>query len=143
MNPNPASLTGIVVHGEKLGRTLGFPTTNLDASSKRLPPFGIYAILATVKSGKHTGRYMRCASVGRKPTIGEFDAAIEDHILDFEGYLYGETVKMELVGYLRRERNFPSIDMLVEQVHCDIAMARDVLTGKADAIHPISMSCAP
>ncbi len=121
-----------VVGGEKLGRSLGFPTANM-----RLPPeaelkSGIYAVRFRTADGKlHDG----VASYGRRPTVTEDGAPLlETYVFDFSGDLYGQTCSVSFFGYLRPELKFDGLDALVAQMRQDEAEARTLLAG----VRPIS-----
>ena len=107
------SLSFPVVHGRRLGRRLGFPTINQVIPERFiLPRFGVYAAFATWK-GK---AYPAVANVGVKPTVGAERPLAETYIAGFDGDLYGETVPVSLVSFLRPERRFSSAEALREQV---------------------------
>ena len=111
--------------GQKLGRTLGFPTANLVADpSCRLRP-GIYAVRATVDGQT----YDAVASWGRRPTV-EVDGAplLEAFLFDFSGDLYGRTLRVEFVAFLRGEAKFASIEAMTMQMHADVTDAKAALS---------------
>lgn len=118
-------LHGPVVSGNRRGRLLGFPTANIDALEELLPRDGVYA--------GRVWRGERChdavASVGVKPTFGEEALAVEAHVLDFDDDLYGETVALDLVAWLRPQERFDSVDALIRQMHDDVAEARRALAA--------------
>jgi riboflavin kinase/FMN adenylyltransferase len=117
------SLTGKVVHGAARGRQIGFPTANIELDGPYVIPMnGVYAVRLEW-AGQ---RYYGVMNIGTKPTF-EGDAAhrtLEAHLFDFGHTIYGESVKLELISYIRPERKFASIDELVAQI------GRDVLTAK-------------
>ena len=124
----PFSLCGKVVVGDGRGKTLGFPTANLDYSEDRLAPGnGVYATWACVGDD----RYMSATNVGVRPTFGENERAVEAFLLDFDGDLYGKDVTLEFVGRLRDELRFESAEALVTQMHVDVEQARETLKGSA------------
>ena len=124
----PFSLCGKVVVGDGRGKTLGFPTANLDYSEDRLAPGnGVYATWACVGDD----RYMAATNVGVRPTFGENERAVEAFLLDFDGDLYGKDVTLEFVGRLRDELRFESAEALVTQMHLDVEQARETLKGSA------------
>ena len=124
----PFSLCGKVVVGDGRGKTLGFPTANLDYSEDRLAPGnGVYATWACVGDD----RYMAATNVGVRPTFGENERAVEAFLLDFDGDLYGKDVTLEFVGRLRDELRFESAEALVTQMHVDVEQARETLKGSA------------
>ena len=124
----PFSLCGKVVVGDGRGKTLGFPTANLDYSEDRLAPGnGVYATWACVGDD----RYMSATNVGVRPTFGENERTVEAFLLDFDGDLYGKDITLEFVGRLRDELRFESAEALVTQMHVDVEQARETLKGSA------------
>lgn len=120
----PYAIEGTVVHGDGRGRTLGFPTANLETQNELLPRYGIYATLTTVDDVV----YRSVSSVGVRPTIGDGRLAIEAHLLGPGGSrdLYGKHVRLAFVKWLREERAFASLDALKEQIALDCVAANDV-----------------
>lgn len=114
-----------VVHGARLGHTLGFPTINQKLyGGKVVPAYGVYLCMCSFDGESHPG----VVNVGVKPTVStaeSTDVVFETNILDFNGDLYGKTVKLEFYGMLRREQKFPSLDALKEAVLQNIKEARD------------------
>ena len=113
----PFSLLGTVVRGDGRGRTLGFPTANLDLHHEVVPPDGIYATLARL--GRHT--LPSLTYVGRRPTFAshDTDTAIEVHLIAFDGDIYGRDMEVQFVKRLREDRRFPSPDALAAQMRAD------------------------
>lgn len=114
----PFAIEGIVVKGEQLGRQLGYPTANMARSFDQVTPAdGVYAGFVTCSSG----RYMAATSIGTRPAVGGTSRTIEPYLLDYPGdSLYGESVRLELVKFLRPEANFPNLDALVAQIARDV-----------------------
>lgn len=120
----PYSMRGRVVHGEHLGRTLGFPTANLRLARRRTPMDGIFAVrVRGVGEGLRDG----VASLGTRPTVGGVRPLLETHVFDFSGDLYGREIEVEFVARLREERRFDDLGAMVDQMHRDAAAARAVL----------------
>ncbi len=121
----PYSVRGLVVRGEGRGRSLGFPTANLQVgeSDKLMPPPGIYAVRGVLRRGTFPG----ALHVGPRPTFRGSPPATELHLIDFEGDLYGEEVRVDLVRHLRPVRPFDSAAALVAQMKEDVEEARQVL----------------
>jgi riboflavin kinase/FMN adenylyltransferase len=124
----PYSLRGLVVRGDQRGRTLGFPTANLEVrgggeGGKLIPPPGIYAVRGTVRSGTFDG----ALHIGPRPTFRGSPPTIEVHLLGFDEDIYGEEVRMDFVKYLREVRPFNTSEALVEQMKEDVEQAREVL----------------
>ncbi|MGA1419722.1 MAG: bifunctional riboflavin kinase/FAD synthetase [Ilumatobacteraceae bacterium] len=118
---------GTVVQGDKRGRTIGFPTANvaIDASLC-LPADGVYAARVTIGDGSV---HSAAINIGRRPTFYEHaqHSLLEAHLLDFAGDLYGQTLRVAFVDFLRGERKFAGIDELRSQLQTDIAQARAAL----------------
>lgn len=120
-------IEGAVIGGEQRGRDLGFPTANMSIEGLHPPAFGVYAVLVDVLDGPHKGSYRGAASLGVRPMFGGEVPNIETYLFDFSGDLYGATLSVGLVDYLRPEMNFESLDALIAQMDGDCARARDIL----------------
>ena len=114
---------GEVVHGQKLGRELGFPTANLILDPSCRLRFGIYAVRVEVDGVWRKG----VASWGRRPTVDNGPPWLEIHLLDFKGDLYGKWIEVRFVSWLRPEEKFDGLPALVAQIEKDVAQARAVL----------------
>lgn len=121
----PHSLSGVVVQGDQRGRTIGFPTANLDGVAEMLPAHGVYAIRARVDEAAKDG----VANIGMRPTVGGVSLRIEAHLFDFDADLYGKAMRVELVGRLRGEQKFAGIDELRAQIVRDAEAARALLAN--------------
>ena len=118
---HPYYLDGVVVEGKKRGRELGFPTANLRTANELIPPHGIYATTLTVDGVVHAA----VSSIGMNPTFGDLaEAAIETHLLDYSGDLYGRQVRLGFVQRLRDERHFEDLDALRAQIEADVRRAQ-------------------
>jgi riboflavin kinase/FMN adenylyltransferase len=124
----PYSVRGFVVRGDGRGRTLGFPTANLEIGSpeKALPPPGIYAVRAALREGIFSG----ALHLGPRPTFRGSPPTIELHLLDFGRDLYGEEVRVDFIRYLRPVGAFESAQALIRQMELDVAAAREALAGE-------------
>lgn len=123
----PYQIRGTVVDGDKRGRTIGFPTANLQLNEQYVVPRpGVYAV-RVMADGAWRPSVM---NIGFKPTFqtGETRPSFEAHLLDFQGDLYGQQLAVELVDYIRDERKFGSIDELVTQITTDAQTARQILS---------------
>jgi len=122
----PCSLSGRVVSGHRVATDeLRFPTANLEADAGVLPPFGVYAVRVHLNRREYAG----AANIGMSPTFNYSDLKhprIEVHILDYQGDLYGQTLEIELLEYLRPERGFSGPDALRQQIAADIARIRSL-----------------
>lgn len=115
------SIGGEVVVGNKLGRTIGFPTSNLVIDKSMItPPSGVY-ITKCIYDGTE---YPSVTNVGFKPTIGQYDKNVETHIFDFDKILYGKNIKVEFIKMIRPEKKFDSIDILKRQIMDDCIKAK-------------------
>jgi riboflavin kinase / FMN adenylyltransferase len=143
----PYCLVGPVVMGQQLGRTIGFPTANLQLPpEKLLPPPGVYAVRITVPHLK--GPNLKdpdlkdpispreipldgVMNLGYRPTVDGQTLTVEVHALEWSGDLYGQILKVELLEYIRPEQKFPSLDALKQQITADCAVARQLLVATA------------
>ncbi|MEM9798103.1 MAG: bifunctional riboflavin kinase/FAD synthetase [Pseudomonadota bacterium] len=122
-------IEGPVLHGEKRGRTLGWPTANMGLDGLHLPKMGVYAVTVDILDGPHAGRRDGVASLGIRPMFGENTPNLETFLFDFEGDLYGTTLSVALVAFLRPEAKFDGVDALVAQMERDAANARTALAA--------------
>jgi riboflavin kinase/FMN adenylyltransferase len=119
----PYRISGIVVTGAKRGRTIGFPTANLDEVPTVLPANGVYAVRAAVDGTIRQA----AANVGPNPTFGDDARKIEVHLIGFTGDVYGQTMAVDFVSRLRDTRPFGGVSELTEQLKRDIEAARQAL----------------
>lgn len=119
------ALEGTVVPGAGRGRTIGFPTANIDTQNELRPGAGVYAVRVTLKGSGE--RYGGAANIGVKPTFGGGEVTIEAHLLDFQGDLYGKKLQVEFIDRLRGEQRFASVSELSGQIARDIEAARTAL----------------
>ncbi|MGH1416026.1 MAG: bifunctional riboflavin kinase/FAD synthetase [Pelagimonas sp.] len=122
-------IEGEVIGGEQRGRELGYPTANMSIDGLHPPKFGVYAVLVDVMDGPHKGSYHGAASVGVRPMFGENMPNIETFVFDFTGDLYGATLSVALVDYLRPELKFDGLDALITQMDRDCDQARAILAA--------------
>ncbi|MEM9011967.1 MAG: bifunctional riboflavin kinase/FAD synthetase [Pseudomonadota bacterium] len=120
-------IDGVVEPGDQRGRDLGFPTANLAMAGLHLPRFGVYAVSVDIAEGPQAGRWLGAASLGVRPTFGVNAPNLEVHLLDFSGDLYGQTLSVALVSFLRPEVAYDDVDALIAQMQNDCAEARRVL----------------
>ncbi len=123
----PYALEGRVVRGKQLGRTLGYPTANIRFQRKKPALMGIYA---TWVHGVTNKPIASVSSVGTRPTVNGVEPLLEAHLFDFDGDLYGKTIRVEFIKKLRDEQKFDGLDALVVQMHQDAEQARAVLAGQ-------------
>ncbi len=120
----PFAIRGIVEHGAKLGRTIGFPTANLTLGSYLRPAYGIYAVTATLPGGRVVHG---AANLGIRPSFDPPIELLEPHFFDFSGDLYGQEIEVEFHHYLRPEAKFDSLEALTAQMEQDCLTARKLL----------------
>lgn len=123
---SPWVADGVVESGERNGRKLGFPTANLQLGELIHPKHGVYAVRARIEG--EAGWRAGVANFGRTPTTGLRDPLLETHIFDFTGDIYGKRLEVQLVAYLRPEKKFDTLELMVEQMHADSAEARAILS---------------
>ncbi|MHB1075526.1 bifunctional riboflavin kinase/FAD synthetase [Thiobacillus sp.] len=122
----PYSISGRVVHGDKLGRDIGFPTANIQLKHNRPPLMGIFAVELSGLNGKPLPGV---ASLGKRPTVKGADAVpvLEVHLFDFDADIYGRRVRVEFLHKLRDEAKYPDLDSLVAQIRRDVDNAKHFL----------------
>jgi riboflavin kinase/FMN adenylyltransferase len=122
------SLAGLIISGDQLGRQIGFPTANIDASGLILPPTGVYAVHATVQNKVHRA----VLNIGFRPTLGSDtpQLRVEAHLFNFSEDIYGQEVELTFVQKIREERKFPSLEALQQQIAQDIVAAQRCFGSK-------------
>jgi riboflavin kinase/FMN adenylyltransferase len=117
----PYQLTGKVVVGDKLGRTLGYPTANLAIidSDKLIPASGVYAVAVQLLKNGEKRDYHGMMNIGYRPTVNGKERRIEVHIFSFDEDIYNETLRVNLIAYTRKEMKFSGLDALKLQLHKD------------------------
>ncbi len=122
----PYSISGRVMHGDKLGRDIGFPTANIQLKHNHPALMGIFAVELSGLNGRSLPGV---ASLGRRPTVKGADAVpvLEVHLFDFDADIYGRRVRVEFLHKLRDEEKYPDLDSLVAQIHRDVDNARQFL----------------
>ena len=122
-------IEGEVIHGEKRGRELGYPTANMSVAGLHLPRFGVYAVFADILTGPQMGSYMGAASLGVRPMFGVNQPNLETYLFDFNGDLYGQHLSIAFVDYLRPELKFDGLPGLLAQMAADCTRAREILVA--------------
>jgi riboflavin kinase/FMN adenylyltransferase len=122
----PYSISGRVVHGDKLGRDIGFPTANIQLKHNRPPLMGIFAVEVY---GLDDKPLPGAASLGKRPTVKNPDAVpvLEVHLFDFNAEIYGRRVRVDFLHKLRDEEKYPDLDSLVAQIRRDVDNAKHYL----------------
>jgi riboflavin kinase/FMN adenylyltransferase len=121
----PFAIRGAVQHGDKLGRTIGYPTANVAIGDYLRPAYGVYAARGRLADGRILDG---AANLGIRPQFDPPKELLEPTFFDFSGDLYGQTIEVELVEFLRPEAKFDSLDALVAQIDADCAEARRLLS---------------
>lgn len=122
----PFTIQGVVQHGDKLGRTIGFPTANIDLGPYLRPAFGIYAVRGLLKDGRVLDG---AANLGIRPTFDPPKLLLEPHFFDFAESLYDQSIEVQLIHYLRPEAKFDGLNTLIAQIARDCDEARQILAG--------------
>ncbi|MDH7971416.1 bifunctional riboflavin kinase/FAD synthetase [Sphingomonas sp. AR_OL41] len=120
----PWAIEGVVTHGAKLGRTIGYPTANIDLGSYLRPAYGIYAVRGRLPDGRVLDG---AANLGIRPSFEPPKELLEPYFFDFSGDLYGQRIEVELIDYLRPEAKFDTLAALTAQMEADCARARALL----------------
>ncbi len=135
----PWFVTGEVIHGEKRGRDLGFPTANIRLDINCGLKHGIYAVRVGRGQGKDQVRIDGVASFGRRPTFDNGAPLLEVFLFDFKGDLYGSVLDVAFIGFIREELKFDHVDALVDQMNDDSTRARAMLTAAPGAFPTLGM----
>jgi len=124
----PWAIRGEVAHGDKRGRTIGFPTANVALGRHLEPARGVYAVTVRLADGTmHNG----VANIGRRPTVNSGpESRLEVNLFDFDGDIYGTEITVALIAYIRPEVRFSGLDALKAQIAADAAEARHLLTAR-------------
>ncbi|RSV18512.1 bifunctional riboflavin kinase/FAD synthetase [Sphingomonas sp. ABOLG] len=120
----PFTIRGEVRHGDKLGREIGYPTANVDLGNYLRPAYGIYAVRVTLEDGRVVDG---AANLGIRPSFDPPKELLEPYLFDFSGDLYGQTIDVALIDYLRPEAKFDSLEALKAQMAADCDRARELL----------------
>lgn len=122
----PFAIEGTVQHGDKLGRTIGYPTANLDMGQYVRPAYGIYAVRGRLADGRMVDG---AANLGIRPSFDPPKELLEPFFFDFSGDLYGQVIEVALIEYLRPEAKFDTLEALTTQMDADCLRARDLLSA--------------
>lgn len=124
---HPFEIEGRVVKGDQRGRTIGFPTCNVELDDTLVPALGVYAIRAGVDHGDQTQWFDGVCNIGKRPTFNKRDILLEAHLFDFEGDLYGKHLRVCLMDFIRPEQKFNGLDEITAQISKDCIQAKDIL----------------
>jgi riboflavin kinase/FMN adenylyltransferase len=118
------TILGTVVHGDDLGKKIGFPTANLSAHSEQFPPNGVYFAEASFDGIAYPG----VVNLGYRPTMSSerSNRILEVYLLDFDRNVYGKDLELRFIRYLRPEKKFENVDALLRQIECDVQQAREL-----------------
>jgi riboflavin kinase/FMN adenylyltransferase len=122
----PFTIAGKVLHGDKRGRTIGFPTANVLLKRCKAPVNGVFAVTVTVADKRFSG----VANIGHRPTVNGQRSQLEVHIFDFNDDLYGQFISVALVSKIRQEMKFDSFELLQQQIQKDALAAKTLLYTK-------------
>jgi riboflavin kinase/FMN adenylyltransferase len=123
----PFTIAGKVLHGDKRGRTIGFPTANVLLKRCKAPVNGVFAVNVTVM-GRH---YSGVANVGHRPTVNGQRSQLEVHLFDFDSDIYGQFISVALISKIRQEMKFDSFELLHQQIQKDALVAKTLLCPKS------------
>ena len=121
----PFAVEGVVVHGDHLGRTIGFPTANIALEDYVRPEPGIYAMRTRLGDGREIPGV---GYVGRRPTVNGLDERLEVFLFDFDEDIYGQTLEIDLVAFIRGDRKYDDLPTMVTQMNLDVQAAHAILT---------------
>jgi len=124
----PYAIQGVVQHGDKVGRTIGYPTANIDMADYLRPRYGIYAVRGRLADGRVLDG---AANLGIRPTFDPPKELLEPYFFDFSGDLYGQEIEVELHSFIRPEAKFDSLEALTAQMERDCGEARATLSGSS------------
>ncbi|TNE58422.1 MAG: bifunctional riboflavin kinase/FAD synthetase [Alphaproteobacteria bacterium] len=127
------SLQGTVEKGDQRGRTIGFPTANIRLDRLLKPATGVYAVQVEVIEGPLKGVYDGVANYGNRPTFDKKDTLLEVHLFNFEGDLYGQTIEVSFIDFIRPERKFDGLEALRAQIEADSVTAREIISGMRES----------
>jgi riboflavin kinase/FMN adenylyltransferase len=127
----PFTIAGKVLHGEKRGRTIGFPTANVLLKRCKAPVNGVFAVTVTVANKRYSG----VANIGHRPTVNGQRSQLEVHLFDFNNDLYGQFISVALVSKIRQEMKFNSFELLHQQIQKDALAAKTLLYPKSLELH--------
>jgi riboflavin kinase/FMN adenylyltransferase len=120
----PFAIEGVVAHGDKVGRTIGYPTANVEMGKYLRPAYGVYAVRGRLADGRVLDG---AANLGVRPMFDPPKELLETYFFDFDGDLYGQVIEVELHAFLRPEGKFEGLGAMVAQMDADCARARELL----------------
>ncbi len=132
-------MEGIVIHGEQLGRKLGFPTANIISENELTPLLGVYASCTNVGGTE----YGSITNIGLKPTFGGKKIIVETHLFDFDMDIYGEEIVVSFIEFIRPEVKFGSVEQLVREIRRDCVHAKEILAAEEKGGRLFRMTAVP
>lgn len=135
----PWAMDGIVVEGDKRGRTIGFPTANVHMGHYIQPALGVCAVRVEIRDGPFAGLYDGVANIGNRPTFDKKGVVLEVHLFDFDGDIYGQEIFVYFIDYIRPERKFDGLESLKTQIKADCATAREILASSPWKQHSLPL----
>lgn len=129
-------IEGLVQAGDRRGRTIGFPTANIDLGPLLQPAIGVYAVRVGVGDDERVTWHDGVANLGRRPTVDGRNLLLEVHVFDYSGDLYERPIRVQFVAYIRPERKFDGLDALQAQIARDCETARAILATTGEAPPP-------
>jgi riboflavin kinase/FMN adenylyltransferase len=129
------TIRGVVAHGDKRGRTIGFPTANIPLGEHLEPARGVYAVTVRLPDGSTV---KGVANIGLRPTVGGKESRLEAHLFDFAGDLYDAELTVALQAFLREERKFETFEALKAQIIADAGAARALLDSQPKPANPLA-----
>jgi riboflavin kinase/FMN adenylyltransferase len=121
-------IDAVVEHGDARGRTMGFPTANMHLEDGYRLAYGVYAVrVAILRDGEVESWHDAVANFGIRPMYRIARPLLEAHLFEFDGDLYGRTLRVEFVAFLRPEASFNGLEALISQIHADARQAQDIL----------------
>lgn len=122
----PYTISGHVITGEQRGRLIGFPTANISLNGRLCPAHGVYQVEVRDEAGRH---FYGIANIGERPTFGRITPRLEVHLFDFSGDLYGQTLTVSLLKFIRREQKFDGVDALKAQIEKDVLAVKQEIAA--------------
>lgn len=127
----PFEIAGRVVHGDEIGRTIGFRTANVLLADYLKPAFGIYAVRVGIEAENDIAWHDAVANLGTRPTVGGTKPLLEPHIFDFNEDIYGHRIRVAFIEYIRPEAHFDTMEEMTRQIENDCDVARRILKTRA------------
>ena len=118
----PYKISGLVIEGDKRGRSINFPTANIKLENLIMPAFGVYSVSV---NGIENKIYNGIANIGRRPTVNDRGVLLEVNIFDFNNNIYGKEISVNLLNFIRKEKKFDGIESLKTQIKNDVRVSKE------------------